>query len=213
MNDPIRTQVFRSGSKELRINSVSLAPDVFGSARDIPDSVAEIFSELAPFAKQQTHQAHIRPFADRGPTDVPGAWVLNDHEFEITPWDPTTDSRMVVDSFAEELHHLIRYQHAGVPQTLGEIITAEAMARVYAEHQSRITVPWIRGTVAQQLFDQVRHGWDEPYDHKTWFVNGPHGPWAGYRVAYRLGKHFFQNGFDLQQSLTVPAIKLKEMLP
>ena len=89
-----------------------------------------------------------------------------------------------------------------------------ATARIYAESKSGLKPVWVRGTVRQQVYDRARQEWDKDdgYNHAAWFYDGPFGKWIGYKLAYRLGKQFFKDGFDLEQSLTVTADELQALL-
>ncbi len=214
MNDsPIRTQLLQSGSKELLITSVDVRGD--GNLPLLPAAMKAVFNELAPYAKNKRGVTYVRDFPERAISKTqPGSWARNDHEFDISLPDWQADPKKIVEVFAAEMHHLVRYQTVGVPKTLGDTLALEATARAYAASLSGLTVPWTKGPVSQQAYDQAKKDWSRrDYDHQAWFLKGPLGKWIGYRIAHRLGKEFFRNGFDLQTSLSVRTAVFKKLLP
>lgn len=208
----IRTQILRSGGKELLVTSVNLHDK--HSMATLPAAVSRIFEELAPFAKNKRQIAYIRDHQDLASRRLRSNDHPNDEMFVSLP-DWRTERRGIVDAFAEELHVLVRQQLVGAPRTLGDRLTAEAMARVYAERTSGVPPRWSRGSVSQQIYDRARSYWSKELNDTEaglWFSKSPLGAWVGYKLAYRLGTQFFADGFNLKRSLTAMPNELKSLL-
>lgn len=212
MNRPIKTQILRSGSKELLVTAVNLH-----NAKAIPSlprKVKTIFDELAPFLKESRQVAYLRDIPEYavGPHLAGDAFHAQEIKIAAPAWP--ADTAEIVGTFAHELHHLARWQNGGYGATLGDALVSEGMACLYAEEKSGRSMPWTKGRISQQVYDQARRQWNErSYDHQAWFFDGPLGKFVGYRLAYRLATKYFSADFDLARSLSTKKRDFKKFLP
>jgi hypothetical protein len=201
-----------SSGKQLIIVLVNLSSK--GPFNDIEKITTPVFSELAPFLTRKKQVMYIRDipkYAIDGKYVGGNAYI--DCEVQIsTPVWPA-DAPQMTGSIAHELHHIARWQTVGYGKTLGEAITSEGFATVYAEIKSHLKVPWSEAVVSDELKHMALKEWDNrKYNHRDWFYKNKLGTWTGYSIGYQLIRKKYGNKFDIRQSLYITSETLKELL-
>lgn len=211
MND-YKTLSIESSGKQLVIVLINLGS--IGPFNDIEKIAKPIFSELAPFLTRKKQVMYIR--------DIPryaidgkfvGGHTFIDCEVQIsTPVWPARPSGMTV-TIAHELHHLARWQTVGYGKTLGEAITSEGFATVYAQIKTHREYPWTQAVVSDELKQKALKEWDsKDTHHNEWFYKGKLGRWIGYSIGYQLIYKKYGDNFDIRESLYTTSETLKEVL-
>lgn len=193
-----------------------LAVNLRGSGKhaSLPTKVKDIFDELAPYMKRRRHVAFSVDEKERSleGRHASGDSGLSEVDISVPQWP--TDEIELVDTYAKKLHQMTRQQRLGFAKTLGEAVTTEGMACLYAERISSWRSPYVRSPVTQHVYDLAKKHWDSrDYEHGLWFsAKNPFGKWAGSRLGYRLAKRYFKKGFDLEQSLSAVSSDVRSIL-
>lgn len=163
------------------------------------------FRPLAPYIKNDNQVIYIRDIkflAIKG--KYPGGHCYNAYEAMIALPDWGVDRQQLVATINHELHHMARWQNPGYGETLGGAILSEGIATFYEEMVSGWLPPWSQSEISGQVLNNAIASWDDKkYNHSNWFSSGKYGKWVGYTIGYRLAKALFDNGFNIEKSVTI----------
>lgn len=203
------SEVVVSG-KHLVIFAVNLQKK--GSFNALSEIVLPVFTELAPFMKNEHQVLYIR--------DIPkycidekllygNAYVENEVTIAVPQW-PANKSQLI-STIAHELHHLARWQTVGYGKTLGEATVSEGFATWYGIEKSDWIPPWAQVSITEDMKKKAFQEWDSSkYDHKNWFYKGTMGRWIGYGLGYGIVRAYLDNTFNLKESLFAKAEDMKQ---
>jgi hypothetical protein len=211
MND-YQVLTIESSKKQLVIVLLNLGS--IGPFNDIEKIVKPVFSELAPFLTRKKQVLYIRDipkYAIDGKYVGGNAYIDCEAQISTPVWP--ADVAQMTGSIAHELHHLARWQTVGYGKTLGEAITSEGFASMYAQMKSHLKAPWTQTIISDEIKQKALREWDsQKYNHYEWFYKSKLGRWIGYSIGYQLIHKQFGNNLDIRQSLFVTSGTLKELL-
>ncbi len=206
-----RASTIESAGKRLILLLANLHSS--GEINDVETITRPLFSEIAPFLKNQRHVLYIRDLPE---ATIDGSYPkghIYEEEIHIAVPAWPVDAMPLTNTIAHELHRLGRFQMARTPHTLGEAITSEGLAWYYAQLRSHWQAPWLQAALSDELLKTIQSVWDaENYSHQELFYKGKYGRWIGYSVGYYLAKKVFENRFDLHASLQISADVFKKSL-
>lgn len=167
--------------------------------------VSLISKPMTRFLPEGEYLLYIRNIKDYSiDRKYPAGHTYNKYESMIAlpNWDCNKD--WIKSTVAHELHHLVRWQHAGYGSTLGEAILTEGLATYYESIIANWTPPWAESNLDPTIIRRAKEEWNNAnYNHFDWFFEGEMGRWLGYTIGYKLAKQLYSNEFDLAQSFTI----------
>jgi len=178
-----------------------VAVDRTGDDARVPPAVRAVWQQLAPWARHARHLAYVRDLPAQSIDGTwPGGFCHDPQELMIALPSWAVDDADLVSTLAHEAHHMVRWGHRGVAETLGATLVSEGFACRF-EEQFGPTPPWATQQVTTDAVDHLlAREWDaREWDYAGIFFDGPLGRWLGYTVGYRLAT---LSGATLEASLT-----------
>lgn len=180
----------------------------FSDKHDINFIKPLVFStaeQLVNFLPRGQYVLYIRDIKDYSIDDkYPAGHTYNNYESMIAVPSWACNENWIKLTIAHELHHLVRWQHAGYGRALGQAILTEGLATYYESIIADWTPPWVGAKLSQSIIEKVRNEWDHSnYSHFDCFFEGEMGRWIGYTVGYKIVKQIYKDKFDLAQSFKI----------
>ncbi len=201
--DNARQIILENNGKKVVVSAVNFSSA--GNFNDFQLLLEPIFTELCPYLKESVHSFYVRNIQDwtiEGKYIAGNAYTKNEITGVVPSW-PANEPELI-DAFAHELHHIVRWQNGGYGETLGGAITSEGAALLYAHEKSGWDAPWANTPISSEAIQRLKQEWDKKqYNHDYWFYESDLGKWVGYTIAYKLIASYLKNGFDLKRSVDV----------
>jgi hypothetical protein len=171
----------------------------------VKSDVQNIAKPMMKFLPKGEYFLYIRNIKDYSiDGKYPAGHTYNDRESMIAVPTWNCDRSWVKSTVAHELHHLVRWQHAGYGSTLGEAILTEGLATYYESIIANWTPPWAESKLNAGIINRAKKEWnDTNYNHFDWFFEGEMGRWLGYTIGYEIVKQIYSKKFDLAKSFTI----------
>lgn len=199
-----KTETFVEAGTALLVDAVSLADRT--SESFIPERVGEVFSELAPHAKQSRIMLVIR---DTDGMELerdthPWYWARGAREAYVglRHWK-TVNSSALISAISACLYTVVREEYL-FPVRAGERIVGAGAASYFAAEISKWQAPWLHTTFDEATRADVFKKWSQETQL----------PYAGISEAEveefeagfgaELVRQHFGDTFDIEESLTTP---------